>query len=315
MKARHGRVTPILLLLGLLSSCSSVHHALSAYGYGTAWTIHLYQGSEADCQRIADFVSSSSRYFDVSESGGGEKGLYALNHSEDFVELDPMVIEALGKAIELERETQGAFCYHLGEVTDLWISCLEKDELPAEEELSAALSRAKETSVEISGTRAKRIGRGKIDLNALGKGYCCEKIRESLREKGISKYLVDGGTSSILIGENSGSSGEVKVILADAPSRYFMAKNASVSCSSSTRQEYEIGGVRYSHIVDPKSGQAKVVYDAVYLRGDDPCALDAYSTAAMVSPVGFAKTLEEKGISCAYVQEGKVVYETDGFLQ
>ncbi len=313
-------VLPLLLglcpLSGLLFSCAgeSVHHNDLVYGYGTFWDIHLYEGSQEDCDEIARFISSSSALFDVTDLGGGDKGLHALNESEDFVELDPMVIEALTLAKQYEKDTGGAFNYHIGTLTDLWLSSLEKGALPEEEERLAAFEEAKATSVEIEGSKAKRVGEGKIDLNALSKGYCCLKIKEKLAAKNITKYLVNGGTSSILIGENSSESGTVKVNLEDAPGRYFHVRNQAVSCSSSSRQAYVIGGVTYSHIVNPFTGLAKANYQAIYLAGEDACLLDAYSTAAMTGDITFASSLEEKGIRSAWVNDGEVVYATDGFL-
>ena len=301
------------LLCYALSSCqgSNTHHQDSCYAYGTFWDIHLYEGSKSDLEEIKGFISKTSSLFDVTDLGGSPKGLSALNKSDGFVELDPLVIDCLQKAMNIEEESGGAFNYHLGALTDLWISSLEEGEIPESSLVEEKLEEAKATSVEISGSKARRIGKGKVDLNAISKGYCALKIQESLKEKGFTKYLINGGSSTLLIGENHSSSGSVKVTLSDAPSRYFEAKNCAVSCSSTSRQTYEGG---YSHIVSPFTGQAKSFYQAVYLRGSDPCSLDAYSTAAMVSDLDFAQVLESKNIDCAYVNEGKVTYESKGFL-
>ena len=307
---------PFLCLTASLFSCTGkeVHHNYFVYAYGTYWDIHLYEGNDADCAELADFVVSSSRLFDTTDLGEAPSGLNALNKTHDYVQVDPLVREALQKAIAYEEETGGAFNYHVGELTSLWISALEKGEVLSDEVREDALTKAKATRAEINGDSVRRIGEGIIDLNAMSKGFCCSKIKEKLEAKGFTKYFVNAGSSSLLIGENHSSDGTMKVGLSDAEGRYFKTKNAAVSCSSVSRQSYEIGGATYSHIVDPFTGKAKAKYQAVYLCGDDACDLDAYSTAAMVSDLGFASILEGKGISYAYVEKGTVTYESEGFL-
>ena len=306
-----------LVLGAVLSACSNgiVHHNYIAYGYGTVWDVHLYEGTNQECEDLARDINESSQYFDVTETGTIEGGLNKLNQSNEFVTLDPMVIEALEKAEAIRVETEGAYDYRLGNLTDAWLSCLKEGRLLEESTRISLLEKALATSVEINGNQAKRKGEGKIDLGGLAKGYCCRKLKETLDSKGYSKYLVNGGTSSLLIGEKGSGDGTVRVIMSDAEEETsFHAKNASVSCSSVNRQHYEIDGVTYSHIIDPSNGMAVSKYQAVYLLGEDACALDAYSTAAMVRDLDFAEFLEEKGIKVAYINEGSVVYATEGFL-
>lgn len=301
----------------LLFACSNgvTHHNYIAYGYGTIWDVHLYEGTSQECEQLARDINESSRYFDVTETGMIEGGLNKLNQTNDYVTLDPMVIEALRKAEAIRVETEGAYDYRLGDLVDAWLSCLEEGKLLDESTRISLLEKALATSVAINGNQAKRNGEGKIDLGGLAKGYCCQKLKETLDSKGYSKYLVNGGTSSLLIGEKGSGDGTVRVIMSDAEEETsFHAKNASVSCSSVNRQHYEIGGITYSHIIDPCSGLALSKYRAVYLLGDDPCALDAYSTAAMVRDLDFAEFLEGKGIKAAYVKDGSVIYASEGFL-
>ena len=302
--------------LGLLCGCSNklIHHQATAFGYGTSWEIHLYEGSQDDCQEIADFIASTSSLFDVTELGRNSKGISALNKTYEFVELDPMAIECLLYARDAEVFTGGAFSYHIGDLSDLWNAALKKGEIPSEKDIKDALDKDSNTYVEIQNYEARRIGEAKIDLNGISKGLCCFKIEEKLKKKGITKYFVNGGSSSLLIGENDSQNGDVKVTLADAPSRSFQAKNISVSCSSVSRQSYEIGGKAYSHIINPLTGMAISNYQAVYLRGEKSYMLDAYSTAAMVLPTSFTSFLTDKHIDYAYVENGEVTHATSGFL-
>ena len=306
-----------LAISSSLFSCSNgmIHHNYVAYGYGTFWDIHLYEGTGEECKSLGYDVNASSPYFDVTATGQIEGGLNRLNATHDYVTLDPMVIEALQKAEQLRVETEGAFDYRLGNLTDSWIACLEQGKALEPSIRDDLLYKALSTSVEINGHQARRLGEGKIDLNALSKGYYCNKIKETLVKLSYTKYLVNAGTSSLLIGEKGSGDGTVRVIMSDTGGRdSFHVKNVFVSCSSINRQHYEIEGKTYSHIVDPSTGEAISKYQAVYLVGQDGCALDAYSTAAMVRDLDFGKSLENKGIKIAYIRDSKVLYATSGFL-
>ena len=299
------------LSAGLFSCGGGVHHIDYAYGYGTNWTIHLYEGKITDVEDIIAYISKTSRILDAKSTISG--GLGQLNANRT-VTADPFLLEAIQLGQSVEARSHGAYSIRLGKLTSAWKDALDEGKALSEETYAPLALQAQETRVEVESSVITIQGDGDVDLSSLGKGLCLRHIRAQLKEKGITKYFIDGGQSSLLFGSNPSETGETKVRLKDVPSRYFTAKDCAVSCSSISEQKKTIDGVTYSHIVDPRTGLAKVTTDALYLRGDDPGLLDALSTAYMILGKDYAKELEDEKINAAYVMSGEVAYASEGFL-
>ena len=132
-----------------------------------------------------------------------------------------------------------------------------------------------------------------LDLSGIGKGYCADLIADIMREHGFDFGYVDIGGSSISLLKNARREGqaelgewEVSVLAPDKSGGYYFKaylKDSSLSTSGSYQQYYEIDGVRYSHIIDGKTGapyQSDVLTASVY--GKSAALADAYSTALCV---------------------------------
>ena len=297
-----------LTLLLPLFSCSQnpPHHRSLAYGYGTNWEIHLYEGEASFAEEIADFVSSSSLVLDPKASAVPD-GLSALNSSRYLDKPSPFLSEAIALGEKTKGESGGSYSFSLGRLTAAWKSSLEKKEVLGDEVRLSLLEEARSTYVEKEGERVYLRGNGELDFSSLGKGLCLKHILGMLQEKNITKYFINAGTSSMLFGENVVNEGYVTVHLEDAPGKSFRAKNCALSTSSVAKQGVEIDGVLYSHIIDPETGRADLGDVALCLVGEDPALLDAYSTAYLAKGGEGLEELSSKGIAYAYMKEGKVL--------
>ena len=314
---RNRLLTHLLLPLGLslgLFSCQAtyVHLFSYVYAYGTTWEIHLYEGEKSNLDDISSFITSSSRILDL-EASECKNGVYALN-SKGQIDADPFLLEAIKLGLEVEKDTHDAYSISLGELSASWIEALEEGHTLGQDIVDDLLKKAKDTSLTIEGETVTKAGEGLIDLGSLGKGLCLDHVSRYLKEKNITKYLINGGTSSLLIGENHALDGKTKVSLIDAKKKAFYTKNEAISVSSISRQSYEIDGVIYSHIVDPRTGIPTLEDDALCLRGQDSGLLDAYSTAYLVLGEDYLSELDGKGIAYCLMKDGEVKDESQGFF-
>lgn len=303
---------PLLLSIGLFSCGADVHHLKYAYAYGTTWEIHLYEGSESDALEIVDYVNATSKVLDPKATHCKD-GVYVLNH-EGEVEANPFLLEAIELGLSVESRAYGAYSITLGKLTSAWLETLEEWQVLGEATYGALAKEDRETSLEINGNHVTKVGKGEVDLGSLGKGLCLDHIKATLDAKGIKKYLINAGTSSLLIGENSSKDGKVKVSLEDAKGKSFYAKDIAVSNSSITRQRYEVQGKDYSHIIDPRSGVPCLTYDALCLKGDKAGYLDALSTAYFVLGKDYLHELSEEHIEYCLMKGGEVIDESPGFF-
>jgi len=92
-----------------------------------------------------------------------------------------------------------------------------------------------------------------LDVGGIAKGYACDRAIAALKNAGISRALVDTGGGMALSDPPPGKDGWRIGMLGDE-SRILVLSNCGVSTSGDTEQYVEIGGVRYSHIIDPATG-------------------------------------------------------------
>jgi thiamine biosynthesis lipoprotein len=101
----------------------------------------------------------------------------------------------------------------------------------------------------------------RLDAGGVAKGYAADQARDVLAEAGFSRALVVAG-GDLSIGDPPPGRRGWNVALAGldpdraAPGSPLMLARCGVSTSGDAEQWVEIGGVRYSHIVDPRTGKA-----------------------------------------------------------
>ena len=306
-------LTLSLASAGLCSCTNQGKHLVHyAYGYGTTWEIHLYQGEDKDGEEIVSYINDTSKILDRNPRDC-KNGVYVLN-KEGYVQADPFLLEAFALSETLKAVCHDAFSITIGSLTEAWLTSLEKGEVLEQAKKEALLQEAKDTHISIEGNIITKTGEGTIDFGAIGKGLCLDHIEKMLQEKGITQYLINAGTSSLLLGEAPEGDGVVKMILSDAKGKYFWAKNCAISTSSISKQQYTIGGKTYSHIIDPRTGDAHVEGQGLYLKGKGAGLLDGLSTGFMVLGKDYLSELTKLDIQYAYVENGEVSHASEGFI-
>ncbi len=200
------------------------------------------------------------------------------------------VSEDLYRVLDLARRfseaTGGAFDPTVGPVVRLWRQARRDGRLPIDEALSLARSVVDWKGVELAPeSRSVRLARPgmRLDLGGIGKGYIADRTGEVLREQGVTRFLIDLG-GDLLAGDpppgRKGWSIQVRTGLGEATT--LNVANAGVATSGDTAQFIEIDGVRYSHIVDPRTGLGLTNRIAATVIAPDAATADALASAVCV---------------------------------
>jgi len=166
-----------------------------------------------------------------------------------------------------------------------------------------------------------------LDVNAIAQGYSVDIVSEFLERKGAENYMVEIGGELRARGKNE--NGEFWRIGVDKPSStpenrtleaIVTLKNASLATSGSYRKFYEKNGRKYSHTIDPETGEPvnHNLLSTTVLASNCTNA-DAFATAFMVMGVEKTKTFlsahpdlnlevflifDENGTVSTYTSEG-----------
>ncbi|MBI4161978.1 MAG: FAD:protein FMN transferase [Acidobacteria bacterium] len=173
----------------------------------------------------------------------------------------PEVLTVLETGLWLHRTTGGAFDVTVGPLVALWRDAGLRGFLPSGEETARALALVGSDSLEFdrrSGTvRLPRAGMA-IDLDGVSKGYIVDRAVEVLRARGVRRGLVNAGgdlrafapagSDPFRIGIRDPAGG-AEAILGEVPLR-----DGAAATSGNYERFVEIGGRRYGHILDPRTG-------------------------------------------------------------
>ena len=140
----------------------------------------------------------------------------------------------------------------------------------------------------------------RIDLGGLGKGYCADSVVRALRERNVNSALIAIAGDIYALGRRpDGAAWRIGVQdprYPDDPSRQLTVlalTDKAVSTSGNYQRFVEIQGRRYSHIIDPRTGQAADNVPSVTVIGPDTLTTDILGTALSVMGVDEGLTLVE----------------------
>lgn len=223
--------------------------------------------------------------------------------------------ELIEFSIEMYNNTNGYYNPFIGRLSHKWKDSLAKKEVLASNIVENELEIMNNTSIEINALNIKIKGLGNIDLGGVAKGYATSKAKEYLESKGVSYYLLNAGSSNIVLGSKANDSFIVGLSKATDTGYYYKLRISNKAIStSSIKEQYEIiDNRRYSHMLNPKTGYPSDYYDSISIIGDDSKYLDAYSTAC------FAMTIEDlrlfmanKNLDYIISRDNELLYKSSG---
>jgi thiamine biosynthesis lipoprotein len=258
-------------LLLLAPGAAAAEPALTRFTFtephmGTRFKITLYTADEATANRatreafarIATLDAIMSDYRPDSElmrlcrkAGGG-----------DPVPVSEELLFVLSRGQEVSRLSGGAFDVTVGPVVHLWRLARRTERLPDPDDLNKALALVGHEKVRLdpkARTVRLLVPGMKLDLGGIAKGYAADEALKVLARHGVTRALVAAGGDIAVSGPPPDADGWTIGVapLEDPdrkPSRYLVLKDGAVSTSGDAEQYAEIGGKRYSHIVDPHTG-------------------------------------------------------------
>ncbi|MGH9936758.1 MAG: FAD:protein FMN transferase [Blastocatellia bacterium] len=179
------------------------------------------------------------------------------------VEVDSELFDFIAECLRYSRESDGAFDITVGPLMKAWGFFRGEGRAPSEAELAEARNRIGYRHV-ILNQEDRTIFFDKtgveLDLGGIAKGYAVDRAVSILKQHGVASALVSAGGSTIYaLGAPPGKPAwELEV--QDPADRNKIAttvrlKDQALSVSGSYEKFFEFEGVRYSHVMDPRTGR------------------------------------------------------------
>lgn len=290
-----------LLLLGTLIGLTTANlpePTLTRYDYsqrlmGISFDISVYASDEAVANEAVEAAYGRIRklnaIFSDYEPESELNRLCKTAGTGRAVPVSRELWEIILASIEVSEKSGGEFDITVGPLIRLWRKARRANQLPDPAQIAAAravigykLIKLDHKAQTVELTKAGM----QLDLGGIGVGYACDDVMKIFQERKLTRVLIDG-SGDILAGEAPPNKEGWIVGIAPTtpegpPSRRISLKNAAVSTSGDAFQHVEINGVRYSHIVDPRTGLGITDRSTVVVVAKTCLAVDAWSTTVSI---------------------------------
>ncbi|MBD0777239.1 FAD:protein FMN transferase [Maribacter sp. ANRC-HE7] len=206
-------------------------------------------------------------------------------------EVSDDLYRVLKKADSISKCTEGAFDVTVGPVIALWRKARRTKKLPVHAALAKAKQRVGYNLLQLTPPNKVRltVEGMRLDLGGIGKGFAADEVIQILESNGIYSGLIDMGGDIRVSGppperehwvlgfsyvDRQGAECFQKIRL----------KDGAVATSGNLYQFVEIDGIKFSHIINPKSGLA--LKDGIQVTTISRYAAEADAFASAFSVIG-----------------------------
>lgn len=237
------------------------------FAFNTVVQISLYDEEEKNREDILDecmelcakYESILSRTRQDSEVYGINKAAAETKDDSITVAVSEPVQELVEAGLRYAGLSQGGFDITIGAVSQLWDFTSDEPEVPSRQEIAEGVAKVDISGCKLVGNMLTLKQGTVLDFGGIAKGYVADKLKDYLKESGISHALINLGGNVLLLGGKSDASpfaigiqkpfGQQNETLGAVE-----AKDISVVSSGVYERYFEKDGKRYHHILNPETG-------------------------------------------------------------
>jgi len=237
------------------------------------------------------------------------------------VKVDDEVFELVERAIKISKITNGAFDISYASMDKIWKFDGSMKEMPTAEAIKKSVEKIGYQNI-ILDQKAKTIflkNLGmKLGLGGIGQGFIADKIKSLLENKGCKSGIVnvsgDINTWGRQVDGKPWTVGIVNPMNKNKVFATFPLEDNAVETSGSYEKYVTFNGIRYSHIIDPRSGYPAQGVVSVSVFAKQTEIADGLATGIFVLgvEVGLDLVNQLKGIECIIIDDKGKIHASKG---
>ena len=202
--------------------------------------------------------------------------------------LSPQTSQIIQEAIKFSEMTEGAFDITCRPLINLWKRAKKEAKIPTLQEIEEAKNLVSYKKIALEGDLVKLQQPGmQIDLGGIAKGWAVDKAIQALKKREVRAALVNAGGDLYALGRRGlWKKWEVGIQHPRDQEKILTTIEVSdkgVATSGDYRRYFTLEGRRFSHIVDPRTGETvEEVPMSVTVVAPDATTADALATGIFV---------------------------------
>ena len=293
-----------LLIVGTVLIVRQQQPVPYQHNEGTVFGTFYRVTYQCDSDLLADINAELGRV-DKSLSPFNEQSTITAVNQNRPVQLDTMFTYVFNLAMQVSKETDGAFDITVAPLVNAWGFGFKNGEMPNARQVDSLRQLTGYQKVQLRDGRVEKADpRMMLDCSAIAKGYGCDAVARLFDRCGIDNYMVEIGGEVVTKGisqkrvpwkiginkpvdDPANASGEIQSVL--------NVTDRAMATSGNYRNFYYRDGKKYAHTIDPRTGYPvqHSILSATVLAPDCATA-DAYATSFMVMGLDKARSLLER---------------------
>jgi len=282
-------------------------------------------GSRFDITVVAQDSATANAYIDtaVTEISRIEKLISSWDENSQTSEINkyagkkPVQVDAelfnlIERAIGISRLTDGAFDISYASMDRIWKFDGSMTEMPSDEEIKSSVARVGYKNIELNKSDTTvflKLEGMKIGFGAIGKGYAADRAKALLMAKGVESGIINASGDMNTWGKQpNGSEWKVAITNPLDKNKVFALlpiTNGAVVTSGNYEKYVNLNGVRYTHIIDPRTGYPSTGIISVTVFAPKAELADALATSVFVmgKDAGIDRINQLPQIECIIIDE------------
>ena len=236
------------------------------------------------------------------------------------IKVDKELFDLIERSIAISTLTNGAFDISYASMDRIWKYDGTMREMPSKEKISSSIKKVGYQNIIIdkeAQTVFLKLKGMKIGFGAIGKGYAADKAKALLIEKGVKAGIINASGDLNAWGKQAnGKDWMVAITNPLNKNKVFswLPINDSAIVTSGNYEKFvSFNGIRYSHIIDPRTGYPSTGIISTSIMTSNAELADAISTSVFVMGVetGLDFINQLKGVDCIIIDEQNKIHTSN----
>lgn len=240
------------------------------------------------------------------------------------VKVDLELFQLIERSKQISKITDGAFDISYASIDKVWHFDGSMTRKPTEEEITNSVAKIGYQNIVLdkeNQTVFLKLEGMKIGFGALGKGYAADKVRTLLKAKNVSAGIINASGDLTTWGKQPNGSdwivGITNPLNKNKIFSWFPVVDAAVATSGNYEKFVEFNGVKYSHIIDPRTGYPATGLVSVTIFANSAELSDALATSVFImgAETGINLINQLNGVECIIVNSENKIFNSKNIQQ